>query len=100
MLNNIEIEKLKKLYLCKKNRYVLIILIVPASEAAVEGLFAHLGTVYNKKTCNMEPDTTNAQLTNRMNRISEDVNTVTATVSRRNRYATLADVLRSLDIEK
>ena len=79
---------------------MLIILIVPASETAVEKYFAHLGTAYNKKTCNMEPDTTNAQLTIRMNRILEYANTVTATVSRQNRYTTLADVLRSLDIEK
>ena len=64
MLNNIEIEKLKKSTIFAKrteNAYKEF-LITPASEAAVERLFAHLGTVYNKTTCNMEPDTANAQL--------------------------------------
>ena len=38
-----------------------------------------LGTVYNKTTCNIEFDTTNAQLTISMHRILEDANAVTAT---------------------
>ena len=65
MLNNIEIEKLKKKALSLQKRTENTyeeFLITPASETTVGRLFAYLGTVYNKTTCNMEPDTANAQL--------------------------------------
>ena len=78
---------------------MLIILIISASEATNERFFAHLGTVYNKTTCNIETNTINAGLIIRMHKILEDINVVKATKTRQNRHTTLTDVLRNRNSE-
>ena len=52
--------------------YAVIILTIPASEAAFKRLFAHLGTIYNSTSCNMDSATLNSRLAIRMHKVLED----------------------------
>ena len=78
----------------------MIVLTIQANESANKRYFAYLGTVYNKTIYNMEHDSIIARLIIRIHRILEDANAVTAADTRQNRYAMLADVLRSIETKK
>ena len=59
----------------------------------MKDFFAHLGTVFNKTTCNIETNTIILRLIIRMHIILEDTNAIKVMKTRQNRHTMLTDVL-------